>query len=70
MRTRSNTYYRYPSGNFTNKMFSKWSHMQASPFWIKLDFEAINIHSSDNELSENTRKIFHQECNSFAYAVV
>ncbi len=44
--------------------------MQAVLFWITLDFEAFNILYDDTEAKEKTKKIFHQEGNSFAYAVV
>ena len=65
------TNYRYPSDSYKYKKFTNWSHMQAVPFWITLDFEAFNIPvENDPDDSQKTRKIFSQEGNSFAYAVV
>ena len=65
------TNYKYPDGQYKYKKFTNWSHMQANPFWITLDFEAFNIAvENDQDDSQKTRKIFKQEGNSFAYAVV
>ena len=63
--------YRYRSDEYKYKNFTNWSHTQANPFWITLDFEAFNIPvENDPDDSQKTRKIFSQEGSSFAYAVV